>query len=263
MGIVQDIKCKSCGAPLPIKAGEVIITCEYCGSSVNVATGKDFFLAHSIIPNKHDEDSIKSIVKHWMSDGTLKPSNMASASKITDHACVFLPFYIVHTNVTTKYKGYYTRSGGKKDRAGDLHREYYWKVLGRRGSKFPTKEYDIPLRGKTNFNLSKIPGYSKFLNAEFDERDAIDLAKVELQDHQKFLLAEQVDEFDEIKHNFKVEDVEFVHAPVWRVDFTYGNRDYQMLLDGATGTVIRGDIPPPDQSVRGFFSDVKKAFIGR
>ena len=263
MGLVQDIKCKSCGAPLPIKAGEVVITCEYCGSAINIASGKDFFLAHSIIPNKHDEASIRAIVHRWMSDGTLKPSNMASASKITDTACVFLPFYVVHSNVTTSYKGYYTRGGGRETRSGELEREYYWKILGRRASKFPTKEFEIPLSGKTNFNLSKIPGYAKYLNAELDELSASDLAKTELQEHQKFLLSDQVDEFAEIKHKIEIEDIEFVHAPIWRIDFVYGRRDYQILLDGGTGIVIRGDIPPPDQSVGGFFSDIKKAFIGK
>jgi hypothetical protein len=263
MGIVQDIKCKSCGASLPIKAGEVVITCEYCGSAVNVASGKDFFLAHSIIPNKYDENSMRGIIKRWMGDGALKPANMASDSKITDMACVFLPFYIVHTNVTTKYKGYYTRGGSRDERKGDLNREYFWKILGRRGSKFPTKEYEIPLKGKTNFNLSQIPAFAKYLNAELDERDARDLAKVELQDHQKFLLSEQIDEFALLNHDFKIEDIEFVHAPVWRADFIYNNKDYQILLDGATGTVIRGDIPPPDQSLRGSMSSLKRAFFGR
>lgn len=228
-----------------------------------MATGKDFFLQHSIIPCKHDKDSILGVVKRWMSDDTLKPPEMHKRSKITDTACVFLPFYIVHTNVTTTYDGEFNRTGEKKKRNGDLHREYYWKILGRRGSKFPTKEYEIPLEGKEDFNLSKIPPYAKFLNAEFDEKDAEDLARVELQDHQKFLLKDSVDDFHMIEHKFEIEDIEFVHAPVWRVDFIFGDNDYQILLDGASGTVIRGDIPPPDQSVGGFFSSVKKALFGR
>ncbi len=248
---------------MAIKAGEVVITCEYCGTAFNMATGKDFFLKHSMIPCKRDEGAIRKAVKRWMSDGALKPSNMEKASDIGEMSCTFLPFYIVHTNVTTTYGGYFTRGGGRKKRSGTLHREYYWKILGRRGSKFPTKEYEIPLSGKGDFNLSKIPGYAKYLNAEFDEKDAEDLAKVELQDHQKFLLEEQVDEFATIDHVFEIEDIEFVHAPVWRIDFEYGKKDYQILLDGATGTVIRGDIPPPDQSVGGFFSDIKKALFGK
>jgi hypothetical protein len=47
------------------------------------------------------------------------------------------------------------------------------------------------------------------------------------------------------------------------VDFTYNDAGYQILLCGSTGEVIRGDIPPPEESVRGFFSDLKRAFFGR
>jgi len=72
MAIAENIKCKSCGAPLPIKSGEVVITCEYCGTAFNMASGEDFFLKHSMIPNKNDEESIRGVVKRWMSDDTLK-----------------------------------------------------------------------------------------------------------------------------------------------------------------------------------------------
>ncbi len=263
MGLTQGINCKNCGAPLSLKAGEVVITCEFCGTAVNIASGKDFFLKHSIIPSMNDEKKIREIVKRWMGDGPLKPSNLSSKSNIEDAALVFLPFYIVHTNVTSSYKGYFTRTGEKEPRDGKLHREYYWKILGRRGSKFPTKEYEIPLTGKEDFNLSNIPGYAKYLNAEFDEKDAEDIAKVEIMDHQKFLITEQVNELSEISHDFEIEDIEFVHAPVWRIDYTYGKKDYQILIDSSSGDVIKGDIPPPDQSVGGFFSDVRKAFFGK
>lgn len=263
MGITQDVKCHNCGAPLSLKAGEVIITCEYCGTAFNVASGKDFFLKHSIIPSNTDGDRARSIVKNWMGSGSLKPSNMANRSRINEMMMTFLPFYIVHANVTTIYSGTFNRTGEDERRNGELHREYYWKILGRRGSKFPTKEYEIPLSGKEEFNISKIPGDAKYLNAEFDQKDAEDLARVEIMDHQKFLLSEQIDKFDRIDHDIETEDIEFVHSPVWRIDFEYSKTDYQILLDGATGEVIRGDIPPPDTSVGGFFSDIKKALFGK
>ncbi len=262
MGITEGINCKNCGAPLSLKAGEVVITCEYCGTAVNIASGKDFFLKHSIIPSNYNEKKLKEVVRKWMGDGPLKPSNLASKSDIEDMALVFLPFYIVHTNVTSNYKGYFTRTGGKEARDGSLHREYYWKILGRRGSKFPTKEYEIPLTGKEDFNLSKIPGNASYLNAEFDEKDATDMAKVEIMDHQKYLITQQVNELSDISHDFEIEDIEFVHAPIWRVDYSYGKKDYQILIDSSSGDVIRGDIPPSDQSVGGFFSDIKRAFFG-
>jgi hypothetical protein len=165
--------------------------------------------------------------------------------------------------VKTGYHGFFTRGGGSDERSGHLDREYYWKILGRRGSKFPTKEYEIPLSGKEDFNLSKIPANAKYLNAEFDEKDAQDLAKVEIEEHQKFLIKDQLNEIKNIHHTHEIEDVEFVHAPVWRLDFTFIGSNYQILLCGNTGTVIRGDIPPPDQSMGGFFSDMKRAIFGK
>jgi hypothetical protein len=89
------------------------------------------------------------------------------------------------------------------------------------------------------------------------------MAKVEIQDHQKFLIKDQVNEISSIRHQFEIEDIEFVHAPIWRLDYNYSGSDYQILVCGNTGDVIRGDIPPPDQSVGGFFSDMKRAFFGR
>jgi hypothetical protein len=263
MGLTESISCQNCGAPLTLKAGEVVITCEYCGTALNIASGKDFFLKHSIIPSRKDEKATRILIRKWMGDGPLKPSNMESKSKILDMALVFLPFYIVHANVTTSYRGYFTRTGEKEPRDGKLHREYYWKILGRRGSSFPTKEYEIPLTGKEDFNLSKIPDGARYLNAEFDEKDAEDIAKVEMMDHQKYLISEQVNELSDIQNEFEVEDIEFVHAPIWRIDYSYSSKDYQILLDSASGVIIRGDIPPPDQSVGGFFSDIKRAFFGK
>ncbi len=262
MGIAEKVKCEGCGAPLDLKAGEVVITCEYCGTAFNIASGEDFFIKHSIIPCNYDETKCREVVKHWMASGGIKPTNLPAASKITDMGLTFLPFYVVHTNVTTIYDGVFTRTGGQKPRNGQMHREYYWKILGRRGSKFPTKEYEIPLRGKEDFNLSKIPPTAKYLNAEFDEKDAEDLARVEIQDHQKFLLSQQIDQFNKFDNDFETEDIEFVHAPIWRIDYTYNKGDYQVLVDATTGEVIRGDIPPPDASVGGFFSDLKKSIFG-
>ena len=34
----QSLKCPSCGAPIAPKFGEIIITCEYCGSSITLGT---------------------------------------------------------------------------------------------------------------------------------------------------------------------------------------------------------------------------------
>ncbi len=260
--IAEKIDCPNCGAPLELKAGEVVITCEYCGSDHNMAVGKKFFLKHSIIPASYTKERIMKGIKNWMSGGFLKPDDLARKSKITELELVFLPFYIVHAKTDCSYKGVFTRTGKNIPRSGSFSKEYYWKILGRRGSEFPAKEYDIPLKGKVDFNLSRIPGYGKFLNAEVDEGEASSLARDEIDQHHRFLLEEEVDIIEKLDTKVNELDKEFVHAPVWFAKYDYKGKAFDLILDGATGQPIKGDIPPPDMSNRGFLGSLKKSLFG-
>ncbi|MDY6964761.1 MAG: zinc ribbon domain-containing protein [Halobacteriota archaeon] len=259
--VAETIDCPNCGAPLPLKAGEVIITCEYCGSAHNMAVGKKFFLKHSIIPNNYISDDIARIVKEWMGGGFLKPDDLVKRSEIQEIDLTFLPFFVISVVAYSRYEGVFTRTGENISKTGELKRAYNWKILGRRGSKFPTKEYEIPLSGKVDFDLSRISKEAKFLNAEMDEGEAKSMLEGEIDDHNKYLLSTEVDVIKSIETTLDVNNTEFVHAPVWEVRYEYVGKSYEMMLDGASGTVIRGDIPPPDTSTKGFFKSIRKGFF--
>ena len=260
--IFETVSCTKCGAPLKLQPGEMIITCEYCGATTDTATGKKYFLKHSLIPNKYDENRIRDLTLRWMAAGSLKPPTLAAKSKIIETSCVFLPFFIVHVTVSSKYKGLFTRTGTRDPREGTLTKEYYWKVLGRRGSTFPVKEYEIPLSGKVNFDLAHLSKNAKFLNAEVGEKEAETNTQQELIEHQRYLLEDDLDVIEEFSTTFEIHNIEFVHAPAWTVKYVFKGNQYELLIDGASGEVIRGDIPPPDTSMGGFFKEVKKALFG-
>jgi len=40
-----------------------------------------------------------------------------------------------------------------------------------------------------------------------------------------------------------VKQAVYLHAPIWFIKYNYRGESYQLLLDGATGTAIKGDIP--------------------
>ncbi len=261
--IAESIHCPNCGAPLELQPGEVIITCSFCGAANNMAVGEKFFLKHSLIPNNYNREQMMQAIRSWMSGGFLKPDDMVSGSKVTELALTFLPFYVLHIKASTDYEGVFTRTGGNIPRKGRLAKEYYWKILGRRGSEFPTKEYDIPLKGKVNFNLSHIPKDAKFLNAELDEEGAASLMKDELEAHHKFLIGEEVDVIQTMDTTIENMDSEFVHAPVWFVKYNYHGKNFAMVIDGTTGKTIKADIPPPDTANKGFLKSIKKGFFGR
>jgi hypothetical protein len=35
----------------------------------------------------------------------------------------------------------------------------------------------------------------------------------------------------------------YLHAPLWFVKYEYKGNAYQLIIDGATGTALKGDIP--------------------
>ena len=154
---------------------------------------------------------------------------------------IFLPFYVVTAHASTDYEGVFTRTGGSTPVKDVMTRDYQRTVLGRRSTQFPEREYKIPLAGKAAFDLSLVQG--EFLNAELDEDEAQERARMEIESDQTYLVKEKVDHITESVTTVDVKDCEFLHAPVWFVDYEYKKRLYHVILDGSTGDVIKGDIP--------------------
>jgi len=262
--IAEGVNCPNCGAPIRLGAGEVIVTCEYCGATLNMAVGKKYFLRHSIIPNRYTSQQIGQMAMQWMGTGFVKPKDLAQTSRITEMDLTFLPFFVIQVSASSHYEGMFTRTGHAIPKQGDFTREYHWKILGRRASQFPVKEYDIPLSGKVDFDLAHVSKEAKFLNAEMDEREAHSKLKQEIEEHHRYLLSSEIDVIQTITTTMDVKSTEFVHAPVWFLRYEYRAKQYQLLFDGASGDTIKGDIPPPDDtSTKGFFGKVGKSFFGK
>src|SRR6059036_3162894 len=56
-----SLKCPSCGAPIAPKFGEMIITCEYCGSSITLgSSGWSNIQKQTILPRRYNPPSVSS-----------------------------------------------------------------------------------------------------------------------------------------------------------------------------------------------------------
>jgi hypothetical protein len=244
MSIVEQISCPHCGAPIDFKPGEILATCKYCGYTAVVETGQTFTFEHSMIMNKFDPQTVEESIRGWMSSGFLKPSDLVRKSKISEKNLVYLPFWIVSIQVTSAYKGVFERLTPAVVKEGKLEKQYDWLVLARKATEFPTREYEVPLEGKIPYDFRKIESFAKIFNSEVDRTEAVEIAEQQIDEQHKFLLSEDVDKIIEFKSNYKVEQIVYLHSPVWFVNYEYKGKMYQLLLDGATGTVIKGDMPP-------------------
>jgi hypothetical protein len=243
MVLAQKVRCSHCGAPVEFKPGEIIATCRYCGFMTVIETGKAYNFEHSLLLNKYDEAQIEDVIRNWMRSGFMKPSDLVKKSKILEKNLVYLPFWVVSVEANTSYKGLFERIAPPVVKEGKVQKEYNWLVLAREAAGFPTRDYAVPLEGKIPYDFRKIEGFAKLLNSEIDKDEAVGLAKQQIEAHHRFLLQRDVDKIVEMKTDFNVKQAVYLHAPIWLIKYEYRSKNYQLLIDGATGAVVKGEIP--------------------
>jgi len=261
--IVEAVNCPHCGAPLPMETGEVIVTCLYCGSAVRIRGETPFLLRHAMLAARFDRAVAERAIQDWMDGGFLKPDDLRRSSRILTLECAYLPFYVFEVDVSTAYAGVLTRTGTNERRTGTVPRDYFWKVLGRRSGDFPVREYKIPLATKVPFDAGKMVRDSRFLNAEIDEAEAERIAREEVEAHERELLKDVVDVVEDARSQIAVKDAEFLHAPLWFATYEYRGRQFRIILDGASGEVVHGDIPPPTGGFGEFLKSAGRGVFGR
>jgi hypothetical protein len=243
MAVAQNIRCSHCGAPVEFKPGEIIATCKYCGFTTVIETGQAFNFEHSLLLNNYSEEQVENLVRDWMRSGFMKPGDLAKKSKITEKNLVYLPFWVVSVEATTKYKGIFERISPPIVKEGQIEKEYNWLVLAREAAGFQTRDYDVPLAGKIPYDFRKIEGFAKLLNSEIDRDEALELAKQQIEAQHRFLLQQDIDKIVEATTTINMKQMVYLHAPIWFIKYQYKGNIYQLIIDGASGMVLKGDIP--------------------
>jgi len=243
MAVAQEIRCSHCGAPVQFSPGELVATCKYCGFTTVIETGQAFTFEHSLLLNRYDEKQIEDQIREWMRGGFLKPSDLAKKSRLLEKNLFYLPFWVVSVEAKSAYKGVFERIAPPIVKEGTVEKEYNWLVLARKATEFPTHEYDVPLEGKIPFDFRRVEGFAKVLNSEIDKDEALERAKQEIEAHHRFLLQQDVDKIVEIKTDYTVKQEVYLHAPIWFIKYEYKGNALNLIIDGSTGTALKGDIP--------------------
>ncbi len=244
--IISEIQCPNCGAPLKLSPGEIVATCRYCGYTSVVGANTPFQLEHSLILNELDTTRVTRELQDWMRSGFMKPGDLAKKSTITVLELRYLPFWLVPLTATSTYEGVLERISPPTPRKGTIQNDYDWLVLGRKAAEFPTRDYKVPAEGKIPFDFTKIEPQAIFLNSELDSSEAIVHAKDEVEENQRFLLRQEVDQVTKFDTTFDVKNPTYIHAPLWFIRYEYKGKSYSAIIDGSSASTIRADIPQRD-----------------
>ena len=98
----REVKCSSCGAPIIPKFGEMVITCEYCGSSISLENkGWQNIVKHSMLPIAiSDKDQIITRL-HQMMDTGLLHRHLQESSTLEELDFLMIPYWIIPVTAKT------------------------------------------------------------------------------------------------------------------------------------------------------------------
>ncbi len=226
-----------------MQPGEILATCRYCGFTSVIETGEAYEFEHSLILNTVESLQIPELVQSWMTSSFIAPHDLPKKFKLTEQNLTYLPFWVVSADATTNYKGVFERISPAVEKEGSITNHYDWLVLARRISDFPTRSFHLSLNGKIPFEATKIAGGAKVLNSEITANEAADQARDEIENLHEYLAKDKVDRVVDAKTEFNVSGTYYLHAPVWFLAYSYKNSRYQILMDGASREVIKGDLP--------------------
>ena len=229
-----------------MRPGEILITCTYCGFTSVVETGKAFEFEHSLILNTVPSAQVFDSVKSWMKNSFIAPKDLTKKASLAEQSLVYLPFWVVSGEASSHYKGIFERVAPAAERDGDITNHYDWLVLARTQTDFPTRAFHLSLEGEIPFEATKIEPGAKVLNSEMTVQDAGQRAHDEISDLHQYLAKDRVDKIEEIKTNFDISATYYLHAPVWFLTYEYKGKRFQIIMDGSSGQIIKGDLPAED-----------------
>jgi hypothetical protein len=98
----ESLKCPSCGAPIAPKFGEMVITCEYCGSSVTLGNqGWTGIQKQTMLPIKlGNVDDVNRMITSMMDKGLLH-RHLHEDSTQEEMNLSYVPYWIVDVSART------------------------------------------------------------------------------------------------------------------------------------------------------------------
>ncbi len=95
------LKCPSCGAPISPKFGEMVITCEYCGTGITLGNeGWKNIQNHTMLPMRVTKDQVESKVAEMMDKGIFR-HHMHEDSTMEEETASYIPYWIIPVSART------------------------------------------------------------------------------------------------------------------------------------------------------------------
>jgi hypothetical protein len=273
---VQALKCPTCGAPIKPAFGEMVISCDYCGSSVTLGgDGWKEINKHTMLPLKvvNPADALK-VVQGYMDQGFFHRKDFEE-SKVSETHLSYVPFWVmpVAASTTYQYQAVATSvgatagtiaagallgnmlSGGRggttvvpifggpvvnPNRSETISGQYEYPVIAVKSmSAYQPKDYQFSLTDRTFFDKKQVPEGTQILNGDLGEEAAKHAAQAYVQQLQSEAAHKKHSMVSQLKTQVDVSDAELLHVPIFYFQLDHKGQKTTVLIDAHAGRVIR------------------------
>ena len=251
----HTMQCSNCGAQVVLVDYQTSASCPYCNTNM-VASKENFegLKPDSIIPFKFGKDKASHKFKEEIKGKWLAPSKFKKSINADEIKAYYFPAFVFDADCTTKYEGRLYNEDTERNSDGSTETvRSYFRIQGEKQTKHTNIEieastklnqYELNLIRPYNFDEAYsycnefVYGYSlEQYNNSVNQTNlqAEDLMK---QDIRKVILKsyrhDGVDYLNLFPH-FYNEKYSYCVLPVYRINFSYKNKQYSNLMNGQTG----------------------------
>ena len=247
-------KCPNCDGQLKIPKQSSTIVCEYCNTTVNVKTG-EILKENYFMGLQYDLEMATEKLYNWGMKQLGAPKSLNQA-KVVESELVFWPFWVVEVEAKTTYTGVQKKpdfrgsnsqkrlSWHETTETNSLDFEQDIFIPANRDTPKSLKEYIIPTKRKEYFDKDKIlevRGTTK--SVQMEQEVAIKKARKIMSDVIDEEAKKEVDHIKKMDTDLKTPAVFLIHVPIWHIKYCYKIRNYDALVDGASGRIVNMKFP--------------------
>ncbi|MGY5881498.1 MAG: hypothetical protein RTV31_14700 [Candidatus Thorarchaeota archaeon] len=247
-------KCPNCDGKLNIPKQSSTIVCEYCNTTVNVRTG-EILKENYFMKLQYDLEMATDKMYSWGMKQLGAPKEL-NQSKVVESKLVFWPFWVVEVEAKANYTGVQNKPDFK---GSDSQKSLSWNkvtethkldmeqdifIPANPDTPKPLKEYIIPTKRKEYFDkdqIIEVRGTTEPIHVE--QNAAIQKAKKMMSEILREEALKEVDTITQMDEKLKTPAVFLVSIPIWHIKYCYKIRNYDALVDGASGRIIHLKFP--------------------
>lgn len=250
-----SVRCQSCEAVSVFDAVKVGQRCDFCGSAqlVPYEQVKDAFTPESLLPLEVDEPQARELIRSWYRNRWFAPNRLRTKALTDTAKGVYLPYWTFDAKAFAQWtadSGTYTGNDRKNVRwtqvSGQL--SYFFDDDLVAASKGVNAVY---LRGAEPFPTDTLtpydPGYLAGWTVERYQIDLINAAQQSRRQMESALRSMCAKEVPgdthrnlQVRSTFSEQKFKHILVPVWLLTYTFGNKMYQVVVNGVTGKISGG-----------------------